>query len=68
MKKVHEIYPSEAIYQKISEAGFDYESIITRFANWNRSPISALNEFGQICHISVKLEITDSTGPDHAKL
>ena len=63
-----EIYPSEEIYQKISEAGFDYESIITRFANWNRSPISALNEFGQICHISVKLEITDSTGPDHAKL
>lgn len=63
-----EIYPSDDIYQKISEAGFDYESIITRFANWNRSPISALNEFGQICHISVKLEITDSSGPDHAKL
>lgn len=63
-----EIYPSPDIYQKISDAGFDYESIITRFANWNRSPISALNEFGQICHISVKLEITDSTGPDHAKL
>ena len=63
-----EIYPSEYIFQKVTEIGFDCECIVTRFANWNRSPVSALNEFAQICHFAVKLEITDSSGPDHAKL
>jgi hypothetical protein len=63
-----EIYPSEYIFQKVTEIGFDSECILTRFANWSRSPVSALNEFAQICHLAIKLEITDSVGPDHSKL